>query len=893
MKKLLSLLLIATMLLMTQTVCFVQADDLETEAPAMEVKESSEHIENARKLLLTAGIEVSFSDEPSAPVSRGDFLMSVIDAFKFETSGVETCFYDVKAEDEFSGAVSVALDLEIISEGKYFRPNDTITFYEACKMTVAMLGYDKKAAAYGGWPAGYILVADKLKLTDNLTVNENLPLCSAQALIMIRNMAEAEIGLVESIIIDNPEYSVKYDGTDNLLGQLYDWYKIEGKVYADDLTHMYDSNSAQKDGYILIEDDAYYCEDDVLIGTYVYGYAATEDGRNVIKYTETESDILTLYPSDMPQLENGAITYFEENDDRKASLADNYASIYNGKACLDVTASDYDIDTGKLVLIDSDSNNKYDVVYIYSGDIAYADVVNTGYRMVIDNFVRSGERSGKKFDLLSNDIEYKIYAGNTEAGVSRITAGTVFEYYESKDKKNVEIHVLEKQVTGCVTSTSEGEIYIDGVRYETTDYFNERFKDNLAYNEELTFVLTEADSVAAILSNANVAHKLALVTGASPGKGVDTSVMLRMFTENGNDLILHTAKKVRINDEKTVNSTDLVSYFTDDSGTLVRYATDSEDKISKLWFEEAKAAEQEDSYYHPGIDNVNTLRPFVMKGEETDEVYYKIFGVFIPHFTIDANTKVFLVNTSDNISYEDKFALGSMDSWSNDSLHLLSALHPYNVSTSGHAPILVLKSNTIDTTIDNEKSSGGVVCGVTKAINRQDEEALKITVGTANAYSTIYLPKSHADYDKVANTSAPEAFRVGDYIMYTTDIYDNILSYRKDFDFRTKNIDDSYSSTDNDALTYYYGELLKVEDDSYALDIIDSSSGVEGNVSIKAHEMYDTRQNIWVVETNGSKRVVTSEALSALNKFMNQGFTVLVRLRYGGVIETCLYAPER
>ena len=38
------------------------------------------------------------------------------------------------------------------------------------------------------------------------------------------------------------------------------------------------------------------------------------------------------------------ITYFEENDDRKASLADNYASIYNGKACLDVTASDYDID---------------------------------------------------------------------------------------------------------------------------------------------------------------------------------------------------------------------------------------------------------------------------------------------------------------------------------------------------------------------------------------------------------------------------------------------------------------------------------------------------------------------------------------------------------------------
>lgn len=893
MRKLLSLLLITAMLLTVPTVCMVQADELAPETSAIEVKESSEHIENARNLLSAAGIEVSFSDDASAPVSRGDFLMSVIDAFKFETIGSETCFYDVKASDKFSGAVNMALELGIISEGTYFRPNDTITYFEACKMIVSVLGYDNKAAIYGGWPYGYVYMADKLSVTDNLKIGENLPLYSAQALIMMRNMAEAEIGLVNSIIVDNSEYVVKYDGTDNLLGQLYGWYKIEGIVYGDDLTHMYDGNTVQKDGCILVEDDVYYCEEEVLIGTYVYGYAVLEEGKDVIKYIETNSGVLTLYPTNMPQLENGVIKYFESDDDKEAVLGGNYATIYNGKACLDAVASDYDIDVGKLVLIDSDRDRKYDVVYIYSGDIAYADVVNTGYRIVIDNFVRSGERNAKKFDLLSNDVEYKIYSGNTEAGVSRITAGTAFEYYESKDGKNVEIHVLEKQVIGRVTATSESEIYIDDVKYETTNYFNERFKNNLTHNKELTFVLTEANSVAVVLSNVNAAYNLALVTGVSAGNGVDTSVILRLFTENGNDLTLSAAKKVRINDERTVNDTDLVSYFTDDSGTLVRYATDKDEKISKLWLEETAASNQENSYYHPGIDNVNVLRPFVMNGEETDEVYYKIFGVFIPHFTVGANTKVFLVNTADNIAYEDKFSIGSMDSWSNDSLHLLSTLHPYNVSTSGLASIMVLKSNTMDDAIDNEKSSGGVICGITKAMNRRDEDALKITVGTANSYSTIYLPKSHADYNKAANISAPEALRVGDYIMYTTDIYDNIMSYRKDFDSKTKNIDDSYSSTDNDALTYYYGELMKVEDDSYALDIIDSSSGVEGNVSIKAHEMYDTRQNVWVVDANGAECMVTSEALSALNKFMEQGFTMLVRLRYGGVIETCLYASER
>ena len=56
-----------------------------------------------------------------------------------------------------------------------FEPDSNVTYEQAIKMIVCMLGYGNEAESLGGYPNGYISVSEKLGLTDSLqfTATEN------------------------------------------------------------------------------------------------------------------------------------------------------------------------------------------------------------------------------------------------------------------------------------------------------------------------------------------------------------------------------------------------------------------------------------------------------------------------------------------------------------------------------------------------------------------------------------------------------------------------------------------------------------------------------------------------------------------------------------------------
>ncbi len=897
MKRIISFLIIFTLVFLNFSIDSFASDSYaEPEAVNLATVTDEEKVDAdlAKKLLDSAGIRVPFSQELGEYVTRAKFIEAVMTAFRFVNIGVEDpYFYDVSINDSYCWAINLAVDFGIISKGTHFRPDDSITYFEACKIMTVALGYEPECIARGGWPYGYLYIADEIDIINRTELKSNAPLSTANCLIMLRNMVEANMRVIDSIAIKNPSYVISYEGNQNLLERFYGWNRVEGVVYANDLTHMHSSSAHESDGFIKIENGSYLCDENILIGSYVEGYWKEDRGQNKITHIENKSKILTLYDFNEPVFEYDRITYFDGTKEKTAKFSNTYATIFNGKVVFDLTEEDFDFEVGRIVLVNSDEDSEYEVMYLYSGDIAYADIVNVENRTIIDTFIRPGETRTKRFETNSSDITYKVFSGDDEVSVGSIVGGTVFEFYESEDGKYIEINILTEEINGKVTGTSDKTIFIDEVEYKCSPYFKNRYMGNLPTAESGTFVLTTGGSLAAILKGGSTESRLGLIVGLKPGVGLDNGSLIQVFTENGILDVHRCTDKVRINDDFSISNRNLGAYLSEDGITLVRYNVNSDNEITAIWLPEAPASTQAESVYRPGVDNYNTLRPYVIEGLNPDDtVYYKIFGSFVPYFAIDSNSVIFVVNTSDDVAIEDKYKIGSPDTWKNDSQHTFSSLHPYNVSTSGRADIFVMKTQATDEAIDDERGEGGMIHDIKIALNNKGETSLKLIVGYDNKYHTVYIPMSHADYASVTNPNSDSYLDVGDFILYKTDIYSNITTIRKDFDYSKGDINDSVTAThDNGGLVYYYGELLSVENEIFSVALVDSSSTTKsGNIAIVAQYMEDNRENVWVVE-KGAKTIITTQALSALSNFMNQGYKVFIRCRYSDIMEICLYAP--
>ena len=79
-------------------------------------------------------------------------------------------FTDVDPSSSDYPYVKAAYDLGIINGNGTgtFGGADSVTLHQAVKMLVTLLGYKEKAEAFGGYPYGYMKVAQEKDLLDNI-----------------------------------------------------------------------------------------------------------------------------------------------------------------------------------------------------------------------------------------------------------------------------------------------------------------------------------------------------------------------------------------------------------------------------------------------------------------------------------------------------------------------------------------------------------------------------------------------------------------------------------------------------------------------------------------------------------------------------------------------------
>ena len=176
--------------------------------------------------------------------------------------GIENPFADVTDKTEFANDISAAAYVGIISgtKGSNFRPEEFITKSEVAKVFVAMLGYSEYAERKGGYPFGYVAMAESLGLFDGCEFSPEGYLTVKGFLKAFGNLLDTDVLEVRSITLDaagnavSQTYQTLEENT--LLHSTFGIYQAKGVIESNEYTSLY-ATSTLEPGEVKINDYVY------------------------------------------------------------------------------------------------------------------------------------------------------------------------------------------------------------------------------------------------------------------------------------------------------------------------------------------------------------------------------------------------------------------------------------------------------------------------------------------------------------------------------------------------------------------------------------------------------------------------------------------------------------
>jgi len=407
----------------------------------------------------------------SENVSRESFVKYVTKLLKLNTSqSTEQIFADVTVDEDFNMYLQAAVANRLINVSDNFRPEDAITFDEAIAIVVRATGYSRLAEIEGGYPGGYRNVAKEAELLENLSLNKNFD--TAACYMLLQNMLLADV-----MELSGNSYKVS-DGK-TLLEILYNCKMNEGILTANDVSCLGVDGSEIATLNAKIGDDTYTFKEEYkqdirnYIGYNVRIFYDVEYNEAIlmIPYRNEEVEFIEM---DI-ELENNSLVVYKENKMKKYKLDTGYSLIYNGKSEDIINNAMLNPDSGKVMLINNDKDDEYEVIVVESYTYLKAGKVNT-----INMTIPDGIDGTNSLDLSDNDCIYDIYSpdDNEFIYIKDIPMNSYLAVRKSTDGKFIYIELCQNFVTGKIVSMDEEKLKLDDVEYYYTENFRRRYGNN-------------------------------------------------------------------------------------------------------------------------------------------------------------------------------------------------------------------------------------------------------------------------------------------------------------------------------------------------------------------------------------------------------------------------------
>ncbi|MBQ6999116.1 MAG: S-layer homology domain-containing protein [Clostridia bacterium] len=299
-----------------------------------------------------------------------------------------------------------------------FMPDNNVTYIQVVKSIIDFLGYKLHAEAYGGYPAGYVVMASKFELDDYAPSDMNMICTTDMAAVLFRQALDIP---VNQYIFEKENGDGHYELNDtNYLGLYTKVYFGEGIITA---TYVEDTYQFSDTGYfdIRINNIPVTLSDAVLSMNELLGYKVTyfynldeHNNKVVLHYEVADTEIMEFDRNNLDgtRTTTERIGYFnEKGKPKKIDISKAYI-FYNGNLTTSYDATvinpfssgaidgyirtvstDRDADTAEYVFIEAfksyvvknvqgnDIINKYhpDVIFkiddIQSGEVVVKNVL--------------------------------------------------------------------------------------------------------------------------------------------------------------------------------------------------------------------------------------------------------------------------------------------------------------------------------------------------------------------------------------------------------------------------------------------------------------------------------------------------------------------------------------
>ncbi len=522
---------------------------------------------------------------PEKDITRSEFAAVVIRALGLESSanGAKgaTQFADVPADHWASGYINLAAGQGIINgypDGN-FGPNDNVTYEQAIKMLVVALGYEPMAAQKGGYPTGYLVVANTYGMTkgvsapaDNAPANRGVVAQLTYNALDIPVMKQVGFGSEVTFGIYDGE---SYSPYTSLLTGL-DVAKLEGVVVATpaiggtSAINMVDYaiNEANDSKYWEEVVDKYTSTDytteiEVAEGVNAAAYFGVASIIYVKEYRSGKWEIIAIMAgedsasvaldkSDIETLADGTLKYYETETATKTTnikLADPVTVIVNNVTRdIDYVNGKNVSDDAEIVVYENTGDSKYDMIIVKDYEYGTVDEVEVDK----DRFSLN-EVTGKfTFDFEDDDVSISITNKDGEAiTLADFAEDDVIAYILDGNKKTIGydwieiINLGQNVVTGTVTEVNSNTdtVYVDGVEYEVASGLT-----TPQVNEEGNFFLTKTNKIFSFELDASVASNYAYILDAGiTSQAFTTGWQFKLLTKDGSITIYDVKDTFTVN----------------------------------------------------------------------------------------------------------------------------------------------------------------------------------------------------------------------------------------------------------------------------------------------------------------------------------------------------------
>lgn len=387
-------------------------------------------------------------------VTRGEFAKVISELMNLENALVDysSLYNDVTEETKNYKEILTLSEMKILSgyaDGS-FRSEKEVLYSEAIKVLVNLLGYDYKAKAYGGYPAGYLMAAKELKLLSGAEDSFTAPITFGLLMKILNNAVNTPIAEINGVD-DSGNYIYKTDYSNTLGYKYHNIRKAKGNITATPYAAL-EGYFKAIDGCINIDGTNYYTEDFSLISKigmnveFVYRTDKETDKKTLIYLKETENNKITeIDIKDYVSYSSNTIYYTDKDGKNKSISISPLSDVIVNSENKGISKSLLDsVKMGSIKIIKSESADRNDVVIISS----YKDMI-VGK---IDEFNKKllSENGSEILNLGDNNKDIRVLDKNgNQVTFNFISSGDILTYADGT--LYAEIYVSGESVNGVIT----------------------------------------------------------------------------------------------------------------------------------------------------------------------------------------------------------------------------------------------------------------------------------------------------------------------------------------------------------------------------------------------------------------------------------------------------------